>query len=178
LKKVTGAGPRPKDLISFEAKEFEPESMFDSVRKTGQTSCTEREGGDSSAQFSTFPVSGVSRQVLLVEDDPDLLGSLAAFLEAEGYQVEVARHGLEALGRLRGGFAPAVILLDLMMPIMTGWEFRHAQRQDRDLSGIPVIVISGMEDSPRHAAWLEADGYVQKPIPVQILLETVQRYCD
>ena len=152
--------------------------MFDSVRKTGQTSCTERDRGNPCARSSTFPASGVSRQVLLVEDDPDLLGSLAAFLEAEGYQVEVARHGLEALGRLRGGFAPAVILLDLMMPIMTGWEFRHAQRQDRDLSGIPVIVISGMEDSPRHAAWLEADGYVQKPIPVQILLETVQRYCD
>ena len=123
-------------------------------------------------------MAGLSRQVLLVEDDPDLLSSLAAFLEAEGYEVECARHGLEALGRLRGGFAPAVILLDLMMPIMTGWEFRHAQRQDRDLSGIPVIVISGMEDSPRHAAWLEADGYVQKPIPVQTLLETVQRYCD
>ncbi len=120
----------------------------------------------------------MSRQVLLVEDDPDLLSSLAAFLQAEGYNVACARHGLEALGRLRGGFAPAVILLDLMMPIMTGWEFRHAQRQDRELSGIPVIVISGMEDSPRHAAWLEADGYVQKPIPVQTLLETVQRYCD
>ena len=123
-------------------------------------------------------MAALSRQVLLVEDDPDLLGSLAAFLEAEGYEVECARHGLEALGRLRGGFAPAVILLDLMMPIMTGWEFRHAQRQDRELSRIPVIVISGMEDSPRHAAWLEADGYVQKPIPVQTLLETVQRYCD
>ena len=152
--------------------------MFDSARKTGQTSCTGKERGDRCAQSATLPGCGVSRQVLLVEDDPDLLGSLAACLEAEGSQVEVARHGLEALGRLRGGFAPAVILLDLMMPIMTGWEFRHAQRQDRDLSGIPVIVISGMEDSPRHAAWLEADGYVQKPIPVQILLETVQRFFE
>ncbi len=120
----------------------------------------------------------MSRAVLLVEDDPVLLKSLATFLESEGYTVERARHGLEALGRLRGGFSPAVILLDLMMPIMTGWEFRYAQRQDRDLSGIPVVVISGMEDSPRHAAWLEADGYVQKPIPVQKFLETVQRYCD
>ena len=123
-------------------------------------------------------MAALSRQVLLVEDDPDLLGSLAAFLEAEGYEVECARHGLEALGRLRGGFAPAVILLDLMMPIMTGWEFRDAQRQDSDLCRIPVVVVSGMNDSARHAAFLEADGYVQKPIPVQTLLETVQRYCD
>ena len=120
----------------------------------------------------------MSRQVLLVEDDPDLLGSLASFLQAEGYQVECARHGLEALGRLRGGPRPAVILLDLMMPIMTGWEFRYEQLQDTELSRIPVIVISGMSDSPRHAAWLEADAYVQKPIPVATLLETVQRYCD
>lgn len=120
----------------------------------------------------------MNRQVLLVEDDPDLLRSLAALLQEEGYHVECARHGLEALGRLRGGCRPAVILLDLMMPIMSGWEFRDAQRQDSELARIPVVVVSGMNDSPRHAAWLEADGYVQKPIPVQLLLETVQRYCD
>jgi len=120
----------------------------------------------------------MNRRVLVVEDDPDLLGSLAAFLQAEGYSVECARHGLEALGRLRGGSRPAVILLDLMMPIMTGWEFRYEQRQDSELCRIPVVVVSGMYDSFRHAAWLEADGYVQKPIPVETLLETVQRYCD
>ena len=116
---------------------------------------------------------------VLIADSMDLSRhSLARVLRDEGFEVECARHGLVALGRLRGGSRPGLILLDLMMPIMTGWEFRHAQRQDRELSGIPVIVISGMEDSPRHAAWLEADGYVQKPIPVQTLLETVQRYCD
>lgn len=120
----------------------------------------------------------MSRQVLLVEDDPELLGSLASFLQEEGYQVECARHGLEALGRLRGGCRPDVILLDLMMPIMTGWEFRDAQRQDSDLCRIPVVVISGMNDSARHAAFLEADGYVQKPIPVETLISTLNRYCD
>jgi CheY-like chemotaxis protein len=120
----------------------------------------------------------MSRQVLVVEDDPELLGSLVTFLQAEGYTVECARHGLEALGRLRAGCRPAVILLDLMMPIMTGWEFRHAQRQDSELSRIPVIVVSGMNDSERHAAWLEADGYMRKPIPVETLIDTLNRYCD
>jgi CheY-like chemotaxis protein len=120
----------------------------------------------------------MSRQVLVVEDDPDLLGSLASFLQGEGYKVECARHGLEALGRLRGGCRPDVILLDLMMPIMSGWEFRDAQRQDSELCRIPVVVVSGMNDSARHAAWLEADGYVQKPIPVETLIETLNRYCD
>ena len=120
----------------------------------------------------------MSRQVLVVEDDPELLGSLASFLEGEGYKVECARHGLEALGRLRAGCRPDVILLDLMMPIMTGWEFRDAQRRDSELSRIPVVVVSAMNDSERHAAWLEADGYVRKPIPVETLIETLNRYCD
>ncbi len=119
-----------------------------------------------------------NNQVLVVEDDPELLGSLATFLRDEGFEVECARHGLEALGRLRGGSRPGVILLDLMMPIMTGWEFRYAQRQDSELARIPVVVISGLEDSPCHAAWLEADDYVQKPIPADVLLDTVHRYCD
>jgi CheY-like chemotaxis protein len=120
----------------------------------------------------------MSRQVLIVEDDPDLLGALASFLQSEGYNVECARHGLEALGRLRAGSRPAVILLDLMMPIMTGWEFRDAQRQDSELCHIPVVVVSGTNDSARHAAFLEADGYVQKPIPVETLIATLNRYCD
>jgi CheY-like chemotaxis protein len=120
----------------------------------------------------------LSRQILVVEDDPELLGSLASLLQGEGYTVECARHGLEALGRLRGGCRPAVILLDLMMPIMSGWEFRYAQRQDSELCRIPVVVVSGMNDSARHAEWLEADGYVQKPIPVETLLSTLERYCD
>lgn len=120
----------------------------------------------------------MNRQVLLVEDDPELLRSLARFLQDEGFTVECARHGLEALGRLRSGSRPGLILLDLMMPVMTGWEFRSAQRQDSELAHIPVVVLSGLDDSPHHAAWLEADDYVQKPIPADVLLETVHRYCD
>ena len=58
--------------------------------------------------------------VLVVEDDPELLHSLSEVLQSEGYGVARARHGLEALGRLRGGTRPSVILLDLMMPIMNG----------------------------------------------------------
>ena len=116
--------------------------------------------------------------VLVVEDDPDLLEAVSSALEAEGYRVGRARHGLEALGQLRAGKRPSVILLDLMMPIMNGWQFRHAQRQDSELSKIPVVVVSAKNDSPQHAAWLEADGYIQKPISLETLLATVQRYCS
>ena len=116
--------------------------------------------------------------VLVVEDDPELLHSLTEVLESEGYRVACARHGLEALGRLRGGTRPSVILLDLMMPIMNGWQFRYEQRQDSDLSKIPVVVVSAKSDSRQHAEWLEADGYISKPIDLNVLFGTLSRYCD
>ena len=116
--------------------------------------------------------------VLVVEDDPELLLSLSEVLESEGYRVSCARHGLEALGRLRGGARPAVILLDLMMPIMNGWQFRYEQRQDSDLAKIPIVVVSAKSDSQQHAEWLEADGYISKPIDIGLLLNTLSNYCD
>jgi CheY-like chemotaxis protein len=122
--------------------------------------------------------SGTALQVLVVEDDPDLLEAMSGALEAEGFGVGRARHGLEALGQLRAGRRPCVILLDLMMPIMNGWQFRHEQRQDSELSKIPVVVVSARTDSAQHAAWLEADAYIQKPVSLDILLATVQRYCE
>jgi CheY-like chemotaxis protein len=120
----------------------------------------------------------MGRTVLVVEDDPELLHSLSEVIESEGYGVACARHGLEALGRLRGGVRPSVILLDLMMPIMNGWQFRYEQRQDSDLAKIPVVVVSAKSDSQQHAAWLEADGYISKPIDLKILFETLARYCS
>jgi two-component system, chemotaxis family, chemotaxis protein CheY len=116
--------------------------------------------------------------VLVVEDDPELLLSLSEVIESEGYSVACARHGLEALGRLRGGVRPSVILLDLMMPIMNGWQFRYEQRQDSDLAKIPVVVVSAKSDSQQHAAWLEADGYISKPIDLDLLFDLLSRYCD
>ncbi len=86
-------------------------------------------------------------------------------------------HG-RALGRLRGGVRPSLILLDLMMPIMNGWQFRYEQRQDSDLAKIPVVVVSAKSDSKQHAEWLEADGYISKPIDPSLLLGMVGRYCD
>ena len=116
-------------------------------------------------------------EVLVVEDDPDLLAALAGALEEEGFGVTRARHGLDALGQLRSGCHPCVILLDLMMPIMNGWQFRHEQRQDRDLARIPVVVVSAKTDSAQHAAWLEADAYLEKPLSLGRLLEIVNRFC-
>ena len=73
---------------------------------------------------------------------------------------------------------PSVILLDLMMPIMNGWQFRYEQRQDSDLAKIPVVVVSAKSDSQQHALWLEADGYISKPIDLNVLLDTLSHYCE
>jgi len=81
-------------------------------------------------------------RLLLVEDDEDIRESLTAALEERGYPVEVAENGLEALDKLRSGCRPAVILLDLMLPVMDGWAFRSELLQDPELAGIPVIVLS------------------------------------
>lgn len=113
--------------------------------------------------------------ILVVEDDPELLEGLSELLESEGHQVRRARHGLEALGFLRAGQRPHLILLDLMMPIMNGWQFRQEQRMDSELAKIPIVVISGKNDLPAHAQWLEADAYVQKPVRPETLLAAVEK---
>ena len=80
--------------------------------------------------------------VLLVEDDLDVREAMADLLACEGLRVVVAGDGREALDLLQAGLRPSVIVLDLTMPRMDGWEFRQAQTADHDLKDIPVIVVS------------------------------------
>jgi len=116
-----------------------------------------------------------SPTVMVVEDDRDSREMLCDYLERHGYRAVSAADGQEALGLLDEVASLCLILLDLMMPIMNGWQFRHEQRMDSEISKIPVVVISGKNDLPAHAQWLEADAYVQKPIRPETLLETVGR---
>jgi CheY-like chemotaxis protein len=111
------------------------------------------------------------RSVLLVEDDPTLLGAMKMVLEWEGYEVACATNGQEALEMLRAGERPALILLDVMMPVLDGWQFREEQKRDPDLASIPVVVVSAVEG----AGALDAAGHVQKPFEVEELLETLRR---
>src|SRR5262245_26845005 len=90
-----------------------------------------------------------AKAVLVVEDSIDTRDSLAFLLRSVGgYQVSTAANGQEALDRLRAGPRPGLILLDLLMPTMDGWEFCHRLRQDPALASIPVVVVSGVGDSP------------------------------
>ena len=80
--------------------------------------------------------------ILLVEDDFDVREALAETLRDEGYAVECAVDGVQALDYLRGGGRPGLILLDLMMPRMSGSEFRMVQKVDPQLADLPVVLIS------------------------------------
>src|SRR5579863_8670231 len=80
--------------------------------------------------------------VLIVEDDDGAREALSDCLEMEGFSVVSARNGKEALDYLHSSPAPKIILLDLYMPVMTGWEFRAAQKQDSAIANIPVVVVT------------------------------------
>jgi CheY-like chemotaxis protein len=113
----------------------------------------------------------------VVDDDGAIREALAAVLEDEGYAVQGAANGREALQILRAGAQPQLILLDLMMPVMSGWDFRAAQQQDPALSVIPVVVLSADRDVGAHAVALGAQAYLNKPVDIDALLDAVSRYC-
>ncbi len=118
-----------------------------------------------------------TRRILIVEDDRDLREALSEILRDEGYVVAGAAHGREALQLLRGDFhRPALILLDLTMPVMNGWQFREHQRRDPGLSGIPVIVLSAGDHLAEQMESLEIQEYVRKPIDLVHLLATIERH--
>jgi CheY-like chemotaxis protein len=91
--------------------------------------------------------------------------------------VAEAANGQEGLERLQGLPLPDLIVLDLMMPVMDGWEFRRRQRQSPQLAPVPVVVLSGAGDTARHASELGATAYLDKPVNVSALLEAIALYC-
>ena len=111
----------------------------------------------------------VDRSILIVEDDELIRRAMQMVLEWEGYQVSCVSNGLEALDSLRSGQRPALILLDVMMPVLDGQQFRHEQLRDPSLADIPVIVVSAVG----FAEVVSAAYYVRKPFQVQELLDAI-----
>lgn len=113
--------------------------------------------------------------VLIVDDDPDILEIVGLVLASAGYEVISASDGAEALGLLRSGMVPSVILLDVMMPSMNGWEFRAAQSEDPALAAVPVVLLTGDGNAAEKSQAFRASGYLKKPVDLAVLLETVER---
>jgi CheY-like chemotaxis protein len=114
--------------------------------------------------------------ILVVDDDTEIQLTLREVLEEEGFAVEVAGNGAEALERLRV-FSPSLILLDLMMPVMSGAKFRELQLAQASLAAIPTVLITA--DSRAHdvARDLGVTELIPKPIGLSELLEVVRHYC-
>jgi len=113
-----------------------------------------------------------------VEDDFDIRAMIGLALEMEGFEVTAAANGNEALDRLRSGYRPGLILLDLMMPVMNGWEFRNAQRADPALAEIPTVILSGDGNVAQKTAELAAASYIRKPVDLEDLHAAVKSLCS
>jgi CheY-like chemotaxis protein len=112
------------------------------------------------------------RRVLAVDDEPPILSLLTTVLEAEGYQVEVATNGRDALDKVKRQ-APDAILLDLMMPVLDGWQLIEALRADPVTSQIPIIILSAAYDAAKHPA-LGSLVFLAKPFDLGMLLILVE----
>ncbi len=117
---------------------------------------------------------GSCRSVLIVEDDDGIRDALRFSLELEDYQVFVASNGKEGLELLPKIPAPCLILLDLMMPVMSGWEFAAALEKDMVLATIPVVLVTAYADE---AKTVKAKGIIKKPVDLDVLLASVKRWC-
>jgi CheY-like chemotaxis protein len=122
----------------------------------------------------------MARQILLVDDDPDICETLTEILADDGYRVVTARNGREAIEHLRRHpkEPPGLILLDLMMPVMSGMDFLTALRQDPGLPSVPVVVLSSNTGLCGSDYRRDVLLYLSKPIDVPRLLETVQTWCS
>jgi CheY-like chemotaxis protein len=115
--------------------------------------------------------------ILVVDDDCDLRDGLCELFKDEGYQVASARNGREALKYLAANPLPCAILLDLMMPLMNGWDFLKHRQADARLAGVPVVVMSAMGgDAPANA--IGAAAVLSKPLDLERVLNLVRTYCS
>ena len=114
--------------------------------------------------------------ILVVEDNDDVREMMSVTLELEGHEVVTAANGRQALDQLHRGAEPCMILLDLMMPVMNGWQFQEEVSKDPRLAEIPLVVVSAMPGEGGEP--LPAAAVLAKPIDIDKLLDVVCEFCD
>ena len=134
-------------------------------------------GDDETPAFDCRPPPAVAdtEPLLLLVDDDDMMRRMTeTLLAAHGYRVIVAEHGREGIQRLREQ-CPDLIVLDLNMPVMDGYQFRREQRYlpDKNRAAVPVLLMTGEIDAPSHANALQAAGVITKPFDPDDLLDAV-----
>jgi CheY-like chemotaxis protein len=116
----------------------------------------------------------VGCKILIVEDDPGIREILCLALELEGYAVATAADGHEGLETLKVIGRPCLILLDLMMPVMNGWQFAEAIGKDVTLAQIPIAVVTAYAE---RASSIKAQAVIRKPVDMDVLLKLVKEHC-
>lgn len=117
------------------------------------------------------------KNVLVVEDDSDIRDALRDLLQVEGYNVLCAgdgEEGINVLQKISTSNPPCLVVLDLMMPLMDGWDFYKIKQADQKIADIPTVVISAYEGDKGD---LSEVPFIKKPIEFQVLLEAVQEHC-
>lgn len=119
----------------------------------------------------------LKKMILIIEDDTAIRDSIKELLEDEGYRVSAASNGQEALEMLRASlYKPNLILLDLMMPIKDGFQFREEQLHEEALSKIPVIIMSANGNiGYNQLKQAGVEGYLKKPLDLDTLLDEIKK---
>jgi CheY-like chemotaxis protein len=113
------------------------------------------------------------KTIVLIEDDEGIRETMAALLEDEGFHVVQAANGEEGLARIRENPDRCLVLLDLWMPVMNGWQMLAALRADPAMQRVPVVVISAAGDLPPPEG---ATAFLRKPIRLETLLDSVEQF--
>ncbi|HTD51440.1 MAG TPA: response regulator [Thermoanaerobaculia bacterium] len=115
--------------------------------------------------------------ILVVDDEPEALDAVVELFEGEGLTTMRARHGQEALDLIRSAGRPSMILLDLKMPVMDGWEFCRQLAADEEMADIPIAIVTATA-SVDHLPERRTDaGFFRKPVDFDRLLKVVKRFC-
>jgi CheY-like chemotaxis protein len=123
------------------------------------------------------PAGRLTPTVLVVEDDRDCRDMLCTWLRSNGYEAVPAGDGRQALERLEERADVDLILLDLMMPGMSGWQFRSSQRIAAPIRKIPVVVMTAHPNPDGEAEWLDPEDVLLKPLDLRQVLHVVSRCC-
>lgn len=120
-----------------------------------------------------------NRLILVIDDCPEIRELVRLIYNKQGYEVEMAADGLEAIRKLKeSNSLPSLILLDLMMPVMDGFQFYSQQQSDPRLKSVPVLLMSADVDVDRKASEMGVRGYLKKPVRLDVLLKAAEKFCD
>jgi len=121
----------------------------------------------------------LAKSILVADDDPDIVNIVAMSLEAQGYTVFKAANGQEAVGQARQN-TPDLIFMDMMMPVLSGYEAVSELKADEATRGIPIVGLSAkaMSNDLERALDVGIDGYITKPFRISQILSTVEGYLN